>query len=186
MVLCHCPLLRLLWHELGTFKYSCRWPQGAWEHHISHEYLPKGSVDLNNTWPKRQSSDSWSNKDPAIEFLEVGGWFASLNTGFFMKMVQKKGHVMYHHPQIWSMRQVLTKQQPPAPYIPLDTMLLCKYPSLYCFGISWEHSSTDTFRQVASGAWHLIYPTHCKRDWWNSGAKQELSWLYAGKILALC
>ena len=21
MVLCHCPLLRLLWHELGTFKY---------------------------------------------------------------------------------------------------------------------------------------------------------------------
>ena len=26
---------------------------------------------------------------------------------------------------------------------------------------------------------------HCKRDWWNSGAKHDFSWLHAVKILAL-
>ena len=32
----------------------------------------------------------------------------------------------------------------------------------------------------------LLIGVHCKRNWWNSGAKQDSSWLYAVKILALC
>ena len=59
---------------------------GSWQHHIFHEYLSQKSVDFNKTWPERQSSDSWANWDLDIEILELGGWFASQNTGFAMKM----------------------------------------------------------------------------------------------------
>ena len=66
-----------------------------------------------------------------------------------MKMVQKKGHVIYHHPQIWSMRQVLTKQQPPAPYIPLEYHGIMPLPLPI---LLWHKLGTFKYRYIqASG-----------------------------------
>ena len=43
-------------------------------------------------------------------------------------------------------------------------------------------------KSLLYAATNPIFPTflHCKHDWWNSGATLDFSWLYAGKILALC